>query len=1313
MRNSFRCLYGLCQGSSGGNLIELFALSRKMSISDAATELVRELGLSVSASIDNEFIQHNAEVAQNFLELGAYDEAEKEFLELVRLRPDFKEGHEGLLKIYTARQNTERQADLHEALARLCLGTNHFDEALRHAHELSQFRPDAIETHQLLGECFVEAFDREGAINEFMALADLSESAGDFQRAIDAYMRVEQLGSDLIDVNPHIVRAFTHAGNPRQALEHMVTKAERAAQTGDYSRAAELYTLVLDVEPDRTDLKARFVEIAGLAVPTVELTARLFATLDELLNTDDQRERATNLLEKLLENPATSAAALEKLSENYRVQGREEQALQLQVRAARANFEAGDTSGALQQLNALLELHPENLEALRAVSEIENARKNVLGMNDALRRLARIYLHAGQFELAIEACDRILSTEETALDAAECRAESLEGLGARLPEKLDEASRAFEQIGRHYSEGSAGHRAISYLEKSANLGNSRPEPYTQLALAYQRAGDNDKARTAMIRASELLYAGGRFDEAIENCNQLLQVLPADIVLGQHTADLYARRGDKAEAANRLIAIAHQLMREQQNSRAAEPLLERALTYNPEDFELIEELAEIYSARHEIASFIKLQYKLAGIFEQRQNWKTVAQALRRIIEKIPAEIPAINRLIQCYERLGNPDAAQDTRLKLAAVHRERGDSEREVRVLREALNFEPENESLLGLLVACEFSRYDMPAACTAASVLAKVQRKLGKNAAASATLRQAAAQAPDNLDVHRELFRLLCDSESRHEAVTIGLHLVDILTNSRKHEEAAEVYEQIIQCDPENLTLRLNQVDSMRKAGMNEQAAGKLFELGNIYRAKESYEEASRAILEVVRLQPENLAAREELASIYASTGQEEKLDEALHQLATAYYHAGEYEKAVASIQRLLQRSPENTMARRQLADFFKNMGNTGDAIRELLSLAQSLREAGADDEALKVDREAAFLAPDNSQVRKRLVEDLMHSGENSKAGEELIQLAALQIERQKFTEALQTLNSCLNLFPDNIHARQSRADLYARMGDEPRALEEFRAISAELSASRQPGETPAQSVKPAESNMLPIETGLHIVREYDFESFVVGPNNNFAHATALAVARAPARAYNPLFIYSDVGMGKTHLANAIANYLLMQNAKARILYTNTEDFTVELVSAISNNAVHAFRTRYKSVDLLIVDDVQFLAEKERAQEEFFHIFNALFQAKRQIVVTSDRPPRDIARLENRLLSRFGAGVIVDIQPPDLETRIAILSREIETGQLGLESWVAIQIAERIDTNVRELKGVLNQVMAMRDMRGVAVSEESIRGVIETLYVRA
>lgn len=234
---------------------------------------------------------------------------------------------------------------------------------------------------------------------------------------------------------------------------------------------------------------------------------------------------------------------------------------------------------------------------------------------------------------------------------------------------------------------------------------------------------------------------------------------------------------------------------------------------------------------------------------------------------------------------------------------------------------------------------------------------------------------------------------------------------------------------------------------------------------------------------------------------------------------------------------------------------------------------------------------------------------------------------------------------------------------------------------------------------------------KYTFDDFVIGPSNRFAHAASLAVSDSPAKAYNPLFIYGGVGLGKTHLMHAIGQRVLQKTPKTKTLYISSEEFTNQLISAIQNRITPEFRKKYRHVDVLLIDDIQFIAGKEATQEEFFHTFNALYDAHKQIVVSSDRPPKEIQSLEERLISRFEWGLITDIQAPDFETRMAILKKKSEKETIALPEDVFYFLAEKVKTNIRELEGALIRVVAYAKLVGKTVSMDLVKEVLKDMII--
>lgn len=281
--------------------------------------------------------------------------------------------------------------------------------------------------------------------------------------------------------------------------------------------------------------------------------------------------------------------------------------------------------------------------------------------------------------------------------------------------------------------------------------------------------------------------------------------------------------------------------------------------------------------------------------------------------------------------------------------------------------------------------------------------------------------------------------------------------------------------------------------------------------------------------------------------------------------------------------------------------------------------------------------------------------------------------------------------------------------GEPPKSAEKPQAFSGKPQALPLSVEVPraGHAENGAHENAAPVAGGMN--PRNTFDSFVVGSNNQFAHAAALAVGQAPAKTYNPLFIYGGVGLGKTHLIQAVGQYVSGHKKNSKVIYLSSEKFTNDFIDAIQNSTLVKFRKKYRQADVLLIDDIHFLAGKERSQEEFFHTFNTLFDGHKQIVLSSDRPPTEIKNLEQRLVSRFEWGLTAELQPPDIETRVAILRKKAEAFEIKLDDRILEFLAQRIRTNVRRLEGALMRVASYASLSGRSLTDEAVEHLLKDI----
>ena len=1290
----YRCSYSLCPGHKGGDLVDLYAQASKIDYDEAVQQLVERLKISIELPPAEDYIQKTLEVSENYLTLRAYDDAFAGFTKVLSVEPNNSAALKGLLEIHRARNEEEQRLEVLGRLATVTLQQEQFAEAADYCREILEKRPDDADVRLNYVECLIGQNETHRALEEYMRLADSFERRQEFDRALEVYRKIEQLNLDIIDVYPHIIQIMVASDRTHDAVEETLRKAADHESKGEYDRALESYRYVLEIDDSRADVREKLIDTAIVAGLDEEQIEQCLALVEDYV-AEEAYANARRALEKLRHGAPGHVAVMAKYVEVLRYESRDSAAAEALLELAGRLIEEGRTQEAAAQLRSVGSTVDLSLDHLTQLAAAQHRCGLATQAVDTYTAIAERLAAENRLEEAGDVYETIIELDPT---EPSHRQQQID-----LYVRCGRNDRAREKCGALVELAIAKHRwddANAAVASALEIAPDDPQLLEYQARILGEAGQLAGAQERLMALAQKYVATEQWDAARRALERVLAAEPNCHEAALSLADIAIHQGDTRAAREHLQRVGPHLL-SRKDYAGAESALRKLHELAPDDPLVLVQLATAYGNLGEESQLLETYRKLVTAYLAKEAYPRAMEYCTAILDRDPENIWALDQMIKVCEKTDKTRSISELCLRLARAYEKLDDLDHVQEYFERALEIDPTDtqartdyvDFLVGL------RRYE--AASNQAQIAIGRLSEQHNFREAIQIVEKLLEHTPDDIDLRRSLIDLCRQAGLEREFVTQCTQLINLYYRRNEFAEVADLYRELLEREPENVTFRTHLIDALMRLKRRDEAVQQYFELAGYYRKNENHEDAEGTLIELLDQSPGNPRALEMLIDVLIDGGRHEQAVQRIGELSEIYVGVGKNDKAVETLRRVLAFDPDNRDIRRRIADIAREDQHLRVSVDEQCARADAYWEEGNTSAALQAQREAARLRPDDTGVRRRLAEMLTQQGNTSAALEELIEVARSQMEQARYEEAVKTVDEILADEPNNYAARRLRAELFAKMGNQRRALEEFMRMTPS-GATPFPGD-----LRRAGTPTIPPEP-LQVVAEFTFDNFVVGDRNRFAHATALAVAKAPAIHYNPLFLYSDVGLGKTHLISAIANYTAEHQGELRVLYTNAEEFASQLVEAIQNNTVNAFRSRYKAANVLLVDDIQFLAGKERAQEEFFHIFNTLFQAKRQIVVTSDRLPKEIARLEKRLKSRFGSGVIVDIQAPDLETRTAILKKELERrGDVQLDDQLVNLIAERIDSNVRELKGVLNQVLVKHQLSGAEINEALVREVLD------
>ncbi|MBI5155474.1 tetratricopeptide repeat protein [Candidatus Poribacteria bacterium] len=1306
---TYRCSHTGCPGSQGGDLIHLTAYTRRMAYDDAVQRLVDEFMVDVVLPEKPEEVQHALD--QAFAHLDAMNED-----------PAQAAGHRAsaVELLERALQSQPRNLPALEALVPLLQEDPERTDASAFVIQLSLAREDAgqnesiipllesqlevdpsnLELRKRLAEFCLTVRMADRGVNEYLLLADEAEVIGNFDLAIDAYRQVERTGSGEVDVRPLINALLQSTGRSEDAARECLERARHFRSEGENRKALAELRMLLEMRPRDPQAALETIDLLIRAGLGHDEYAQAVELSDVLLGAELWEEAAEALTNLAGAHP-DDTILLERLIQAHQNLGNFDLVAEMQYRLIGLYREREDYLSARVILDEILDTFPEDEQALQISADLAWEDGDEEGFVSHLFRLARVRELAGKVQEAVELAGR-------AFDALPARQDVLNrlagllikaGEGDAIEATLDRGLAAMREAGNQAGVQSALQLAVSVAPDFAKY-------HAQWADALEAANRLDEASAERLRTAELLLEIKDIEQAEAHLRRCVEHDPACIPAVELLSRTMAGTGRKKDARTLRLDLAANLKTGGRLKESRE-VFESLLDEDSQDMMVLESLREVCEALGDTDRLLGLRLRALEMHKQKRRYKAAIQEGEAILAQAPGHAGALHAMMELCELTGDVEGVNRCAWMLVKALQEEGRLDEAREVLAEIAVRCPQDIKVHEALCDASVDGPDAARLLKAVEKYAALCIQASELERAIASLRGWVLRDMQNLALHHILIRLYESAGMVNEQTEQILTLIAIMEQNGQRAETIPQYRALSRLHPDDVRYRIQVIAVLDEAGRREDWSREMIALAQSYLTQGKADEAQAAFQEILQHDRENEAAHRGLANLSRAVGEKQDAIHSLRELAAIQRKQKRFPEALATLREALEIQPDHFAIRREVIQMCADdeYGRVNEASRELESLAKLYQDRGDDDAAAETWREAISLQPENASLRRQLIDLLVAAERIREAAAELRALARYHRASGSAQMALNILEEAAQLDPNDIESRSMCAQMLEEMGDEKRALAEWRAIAPMIAQARTIAEMPTQREEPEEVPPL------GILDEYDFTAFVVGDKNRFAYATAMAIAKTPGKTpHNPLFLYADVGLGKTHILHGIANFVFKHHPGLKVVYTNAEDFTSELIDAIQNNTVVRFQKKYKSADLLLLDDVHFLAGQERAQEEFFHIFNALFQARKQIVVTSDRPPKDIAHLEKRLKSRFGAGVIVDIEPPDYESRMAILRQAARVHpELDVSGEAIAMLAEAFDSNIRELKGAFHQFLLLNEIGGEALSAATARKVIAQL----